>query len=63
MLMNECRCIKSYCSIIKTGGNHHYMLYLDFSNITVLSQKFNNSALVWFKQKVDQMFWMTVVGF
>ena len=53
MLMNECRCIKSYCSIIKTGEMHHYKLYLDFSNITVLSQKFNNSALVWFKQKVD----------
>ena len=54
MLMNECRCIKSYCSIIKTGGKHHYMKYLDFSNITVLSQKFNNSALVsWVKQRVD----------
>ena len=57
MLMNECRCIKSYCRLIKTGRKHHYMLYLDFSNITVLSKKFNNSALVivlvWFKQKVD----------
>ena len=53
MLMNKYGCIKSYCSIIKTGRKHHYMLYLDFSNITVLSQKFNNSALVWFNQKVD----------
>ena len=34
--MNKCRCIKSYCSIIVTGRKHHYMLYLDFSNITVL---------------------------
>ena len=44
---------KRYCSIIKTGGKHHYMLFLDFSNITVLSQKFNNTTLVCFKQKVD----------
>ena len=48
MLMNKCKCRKSYCSIIKTGKKHYYMLYLDFSNITVLSQKFSNSALVWF---------------
>ena len=36
MLMKKCGCIKSYCSIIETGRKHHYMLYLDFSNITVL---------------------------
>ena len=53
MLMNKCGGIKSYCSIINTGRKHHYMFYLDFSNITVLSQKLNNSALVWLKQKVD----------
>ena len=51
--MNKCGCLKSYCRIIKTRKKHHYMLYLNFSNITVLSQTFNNSALVWFKQKVD----------
>ena len=55
MLMNECRCTKSYCSIIKTGRKHHYMLYLDFSNITILSQKFNNSALVHTSAKVQKV--------
>ena len=34
-----------YCSIFRTAGKHHYMLYPDFSNIKVLSQNFNNSAL------------------
>ena len=52
MLMNNCGCLKIYCGIIKTGRKHHYMLYLDFSNITDLSQKFNNSALEWLKQKL-----------
>ena len=51
--MNKCKCINSYCGIIKTGRKHHYMLYLDFSDITDSSRTFNNLALVWFKQKID----------
>ena len=31
MLMNKCGCIKSYCSLIKTGKKHNYMLYLVIS--------------------------------
>ena len=39
------------------------MLYLYLYNIKVLSHNFNNSALVWFKQKIDKLFRITVVIF
>ena len=45
--MNKCECIKIYCSIIKTGMEHHYMLYMHlgfsvsrylFRNNTIMTQ-------------------------
>ena len=61
----KCFIIKkgSYCSIFKTARMQHYMLYLYLDNITVLSQNFNNSALVWLKQKIDRLFRIMVVIF
>ena len=39
------------------------ILYIYLYNIKVLSQNFNNSALVWFKQKIDKSFRIMVVFF
>ena len=39
------------------------MLYLYLYNIKVVLQNFNNSALVWFKQKIDKLFRIMVVIF